>query len=235
MNTAVDHNSNHGATLRAILHRQIWHFLAFAGALLVARWYSNADESAFTSTSLGVPARIWFWIAIWVPIVHQIYVWLVWRIELYTRAFTSRFGEWTALRLYQGLFFILLVARLLTVVLLASSSRDTLGWSPVLRYGLFGLLLPPIVWTLYSVVRYFGLDRASGIDHFIEDYNEPFERRGIYRYMNNAMYVFGLAVLYLPGLLLASTPALIAGLISHALIWAHFFFTELPDMRVIFS
>jgi hypothetical protein len=58
---------------------------------------------------------------------------------------------------------------------------------------------------------------------------------GIFRFTNNGMYVYGLMILYLPGLLLFSKAALIVALFNHIYIWIHYYCTERPDMKVIYG
>ena len=88
----------------------------------------------------------------------------------------------------------------------------------------------------YSVTRYFTYRRAVGIDHFDPSYrNEPLVRHGIFRFTPNAMYTFGLLILWVPGLLAASAAALLAALFSHVYIWVHYFCTERPDMHHIYA
>ena len=87
----------------------------------------------------------------------------------------------------------------------------------------------------YSVLKYFTLERAFGIDHFDKNYNDPFVKKGIFRYTNNGMYIYGLMIFYLPGLLFLSKPALVVALFNHIYIWVHYFCTERPDMKLIYG
>jgi hypothetical protein len=92
------------------------------------------------------------------------------------------------------------------------------------------------LYLMYCVGRYFGFERAMGKDHFDPSYSEkPFVREGIFHYSSNAMYRFGFLGLWIPGLLAASEPALVAALFSHLYIWVHFYCTELPDIRRIYG
>ena len=63
----------------------------------------------------------------------------------------------------------------------------------------------------------------------------PFERRGIFRFSSNAMYVFGFLLLWVPGLWWNSSAALVVALFNHVYIWVHYFATELPDIRRIYG
>jgi hypothetical protein len=49
------------------------------------------------------------------------------------------------------------------------------------------LLLLPAVWTMHSVVKFFGFARALGGDHFFERYRAmPMVRQGAFRYSSIA-------------------------------------------------
>ena len=118
--------------------------------------------------------------------------------------------------------------------MLALSNRSTLSVDPVLAYLIAGILLIPSVYLFYSVQKYFGMDRAFGIDHFHPEElkNTPFVRQGIFKYSSNAMYVFGFMILWIPGLLLMSKAAILVAVFNHIYIWVHYYFTELPDIRL---
>ena len=121
------------------------------------------------------------------------------------------------------------------ITILAFSSRNTLAVPDVLVYLLAGIIIPPVIYLEYSVKKYFTIERAYGIDHFDKEFNKPFVKKGIFRYTDNGMYIFGLMVLYLPGLLLFSEAALIVALFNHVYIWVHYYTTERPDMKTIYG
>ena len=218
-----------------IFQYQIWHLLSALFLILILQLYVSAKPSVLDGSLWGISTQAWFWLAVVIPVVHQAYVWLVWRLELYRQVFTERWGVRRAFRLYAIGFSILFVGRLIAIIFLAVSSRDTLGISPVIPYALAAVITPLVGYLFYSVKRYFTMERAYGIDHFDKHYNEPFVKKGIFRYTDNGMYVFGLMILYLPGLLLLSESALWVALFNHLFIWAHYYFTERPDMVVIYG
>jgi protein-S-isoprenylcysteine O-methyltransferase Ste14 len=122
------------------------------------------------------------------------------------------------------------------ILALSISSRNSLQINPIIAYLIAFIFLLIALYLIYSVLRYFGLKRAYGIDHFDESYrNKKFVKRGIFRFSNNAMYKFGFLFIWIPGLLLLSKPAIIVALFQHIYIWVHFYFTELPDMKNIYS
>ena len=107
--------------------------------------------------------------------------------------------------------------------------------NPVLAYLMAAIITPFVIYLFYSVKKYFSFERAFGIDHFDKNYNEPYVKRGIFRYTSNGMYIYGLMVLYLPGLLLLSKAALMVASFNHIYIWVHYYCTERPDMNFIYG
>ena len=81
------------------------------------------------------------------------------------------------------------------------------------------------------------MDRAFGIDHFQPGTigNESFVKRGIFKYTSNGMYVYGFLILWIPGILFQSEAALIVALFNHIYIWVHYYYTELPDIKIIYA
>ena len=98
------------------------------------------------------------------------------------------------------------------------------------------ILLIPAAYLFYSVKRYFGFKRAFGIDHFDNGYRSmPFEHRGIFRFTRNGMYIYGFLLLWVPAFWWASLAALSVAVFNHLYIWVHYFATELPDIKRIYS
>ena len=131
---------------------------------------------------------------------------------------------------------ILLVGRPIAITFLAFSNQGSSHIDLRILYVIALLLLVPILYLAYSLVKYFGVKRVLGIDHFDTSYREEsLVQEGIFKYVNNSMYIFGLLILWLPGLLLASKAALLAALFGHVYIWVHYFTVEQPDMRYIYG
>ncbi len=221
--------------MKEIFRYQIWHLLfliIFISAIII---FIANDANALSGTLWGISAKKWFWIAIAVPILHQIYVWIIWRLELYRNTFTSRYGVKKSFKLYKIGFAILFVSRLISIIILAVSNKDSLLINSYFIYLLAALITPVVIYLFYSVKKYFTIDRAFGIDHFDKNYNESYVKGGIFRFTENGMYIYGLMILYLPGLLLFSEAALIVALFNHIYIWVHYYCTERPDMKVIYG
>jgi len=208
--------------------------LAAAISGIVLAWAAGLD--VISSGSLwGWDTAIWYWLTAAVPVVHQAYVMIVWRWQLVSNGPTRLLGD-KAFPLYGVVFMILFALRLVMIILLALANRGSLSVSPSLVGVLIVVVAVPSLYVLYSVGRYFGLRRALGADHFEAVYRgAPLERRGAFRFVNNAMYVAGLMVLYLPGLIWGSSAALLLAVFNHAYVWVHYFTTEKPDMGVIYG
>jgi len=118
----------------------------------------------------------------------------------------------------------------------AQATSDTLPLHREVGIATAVLLMIPAVYTFYSTLRYFGIRRAMGGDHFRKKYQKmPLVRKGAFKYSRNAMYLFGFFILYAIAMLFASLPALLVALFQHTYIWVHYHCTEKPDMALIFG
>lgn len=80
------------------------------------------------------------------------------------------------------------------------------------------------------------MERAAGKDHFDPSIAKlPFVKKGIFRYTNNGMYIYAFLIFYLPAILYQSGAALLVAIFSHIYIWVHYYCTELPDIKKIYS
>ncbi len=216
-----------------MFERQGLHALALA--VLLAALHGLLGSNALRGQYLQLTTPAWLATAIAVAVVHQCYVWFVWRAELYHHWISAAFGR-RAFSLYASLFSVLLISRLLVIIALALANRDTLPVAKGVSWIVAAVLLVPVLYLFDSVRRHFTFRRAFGVDHFDPAYCRlPLVREGIFRLTPNAMYVFGFLTLWIPGLLLRSQAALWAALFSHLYIWVHYYTTELPDMRRLYG
>jgi hypothetical protein len=221
-------------TVGAIIERQWLHLLALGIALPVLWMMSTSCGCFHHGEFLGISTWSWFWISVEVPIAHQIYVWLCWRFELHRGLLTRWFGDF-AFPFYSAIFTVFLVGRLIVITALSVSSAHTIPANDFLLKILACTVAVPVTYLGYSVLRYFGILRAYGLDHFDEsNRNRPLVCEGIFRLTANGMYVFGLMALYIPAFWWASRPATVATVFSHLSIWVHCLATELPDMRRLY-
>lgn len=184
---------------------------------------------------MGLTELSWFWLAVGVPIVHQVIVWIVFRLQLGWGTFSRVFGDYDLL-VWAVLFLPLLIGRVITVGALAYITSDTLALPKIIALPLAFALLIPAIYTLYSVFRYFGIIRAIGADHFRISYREmPLVKKGAFKWSSDAMYAFAFFLLWSIALFRGSQAALSVALFQHAYIWVHYFCTEKPDMDIIYG
>jgi len=216
--------------------KQTGHFLSLA-ILLVIIWLTVNNFPRLTFGNLfGIPAESWLLLGILVPIVHQLFVWFTWRMELVFQSISKRYGA-QGFEYYKTIFLVLFILRPVSVLCLAMANSDTLGISKTTGWVMGILFLIPALYLIYSVKRYFGLDRALGKDHFEPESFKDKElvKKGIFRYTNNGMYVFGFFMLWAIAFLFRSEAALLVAAFNHIYIWVHYVFTEKPDMKFIYG
>lgn len=213
--------------------KQGWHVIFLVLLLVGVAVLAQGDVLAGSLWSIS--SQTWLWIAVVIPVVHQVFVWLFWRLELQYGLITHWFGK-NGFSIYKAGFTILFAMRPISILLLGISNYETLKYPPLFMYAVAVLLLIPGIYTMYSVAHYFGMDRAYGIDHFDPAYRDkPFVKQGMFRYTDNAMYKFGFLILWSIALFTLSKAALLVAVFNHLYIWVHFYFTELPDIQRIYG
>lgn len=223
-----------GISARRILHRQGYHLLGYVilGALLWLAVRRFSDDVGFF---VGVSTVQWLLLSWFVAGLFQGWVALFWRLELYGSHVSAVFGR-RSFTVHRVGFVLLGSLRLLAVIPISLSSTHTIQFPFFAHLLLIVATTPFILWGLWSVLFHFGVNRAFGQDHFAAEYrSRTLEQRGIFRYVRNSMYTVVLLALYHPGLLLESRLGLVAAAAHHALVWVHYYCTELPDMREIYG
>ena len=205
-------------------------------ALLVAAVAVISRGEEFRAGSYqGISTTRWLWFSIAIPIIHQIWVVVCWRLELHHEWLSRHMGEW-GFRIYAVVFAVLFVGRIYPIIGVSIANQGSLEVDQRILDAISLVIAVLAIYLFYSVARYFSFRRALGIDHFDPSYRDkPFVRQGIFRFTRNGMYTFGIAVVWLPGLLYASKAGLLAAAFSHLYIWVHYFCTEIPDMRRIYG
>jgi protein-S-isoprenylcysteine O-methyltransferase Ste14 len=121
-------------------------------------------------------------------------------------------------------------------VALALVTHATVSIPAALRWALSVGALLPVPYLVGSVVRHLGWRRVAGLDHFDPSVRAGgLVRKGIFRWSPNALYVFGMPAIWVPGLALQSGPALVAAAFAHAYLWVHYACTERPDLRAMYG
>lgn len=178
------------------------------------------------------PMPIVFWVAVAFPIVHQVFVWLAWRAELRSSATSKAVG----FRGYVALFFVLFGGRFVSLLALAWMDRGSLNLDLLPRVALTTLLAMLGIYAMYSVKRYFGMERAAGADHFDQSFRDmPLVQKGIFRFTSNGMYIHAFLLFWAIAVGFNSVAAVTVAAFSHAYIWVHFYATEKPDMDYLYG
>ena len=208
---------------------QIWHI----GGLIVLYYVALkiVDFETDSNVFLGISSKNWFLFSMLTPLFHQGYVWLCWRSELCWKTISRTIG----FKAYVVIFFIIMILRLFSVGLCFADYGTwfTPGW---IAWSISVLIFIPVIYTLYSIKKYFGFVRATGIDHFDPSYKDkPFERRGIFKWSSNAMYTFAIGLFF--GLAISSGSKAVFVFAAYTYIggWLHYFCTEKPDFAVIYG
>ena len=166
------------------------------------------------------------------PFLHQVFVWLCWRSELCWKTINNTIG----FKAYAIIFFIFLTIRPLFGIGLAFVDYGTWftpGW---IEWTISLIIFIPFIYTMYSVKKYFGFMRATGIDHFDPSYKDmPFERRGIFKWSSNAMYTFAIAIFFGFAFSTGSKAMFIFAAYTYIGAWLHYFCTEKEDYKVIYG
>lgn len=214
-------------------HRQIWHLIALL--ILVPVTWAFAAPVMGQGAFLGIPDTAWFWLSVGLPILHQVIVWIVFRLQMGWGTLSKTFGR-ADLIVWGVIFLPLIIARPFLLVGLARATQSSLVLPRVFSVFLGIMLLLPSLYTIWSVFRYFGFVRAMVGDHFRVRFRKmPLVRKGAFRYSQNAMYAFAFFLLWSIALIHRSQAALSVALFQHAYIWVHYYCTEEPDMQIIYS
>lgn len=183
---------------------------------------------------MGLSTVAWLWGTVAIAVLHQVYVWLAWRLELHLGWVSSVFGDKAFDRFALG-FKVFGQARNV-IILLAVSNRFTIGMPLVPRVVVALVLLAVSVYTIASAMRRLGADRLMGLDHFDEHAREGgLVEEGVFRFTKNPLYVLGFLWFWVPGVALDSAAALLAAGFYHAYIWVHYYCTEKPDIQVMYE
>ena len=189
-----------------------------------------------TGEALGISTLAWLVTGFAIGVAYQVYVWVLWRGELCGSIVTRQLGSELGFLLYRIGFFILFVSRLVPAFALTYADFGS-SYPPNYLTNIVALLiLLSVGYTLFCVVKYFGFARASGADHFDPEYRrKPFVRKGIFKYIPNAMYTLALLLFFVFAVAAGLKAMLALAAFYDVFIWVHYFCTERPDMEVIYG
>ncbi len=122
--------SENESMIKKIFGYQIWHLVSVIILIIVTQKLISINYDTTNGELWGVNSKVWFWMAIAIPIFHQVYVWIIWRLELYNNTFTSRYGLQKAFKVYSAGFSLLFVSRLIFIIIL-----NALGDGSLVHYA----------------------------------------------------------------------------------------------------
>ena len=223
------------STFSLVFEKQQYHLMTiilFSLSLFLLFSLKDFTKESF----LGITTTSFIFIAFGLPIIHQVFVMMVWRLELHLSLVSRILGSW-GFPFYGAIFMILFISRFLILLALAIANSNTLILGDyIIHMILIAIFFFLGLYLIYSVARFFGIKRALGIDHFDRSYKQAnLVHQGIFQYISNAMYVVGFLLFYIPGLLFSSFAALLMALVHHLYIWVHYYSTEKPDMIRIYG
>ncbi len=215
--------------LNFFFRHQIWHVSGIITLFYIG--YQFVDLDSNTNTFLKISALSWFIIAMSIPLIHQVYTWICWRSELCWKSVSSSIG----FKGYLICFFILIISRFSAVVL-CFVDYGSLYKPGLISWALSIVVFIPGLYTMYSVKKYFGFVRAAGADHFDPKYRSmPFEKRGIFKWSSNAMYIFAVNVFWGFAISSGSKAMFVFAPYTTIGVWLHYFCTEKEDFKVIYG
>lgn len=222
--------------LIGVFEKQWLHFLSILVFTIIFYYLSKIGEVTSGYTVFNLSIVFLYWMAYITPIVHQLYVWICWRLQLYYNIINKIFGLKVGFILYAIIFGILFVFRFISVFLLSYANHDSISGLTHVFWLVIIIISPIILYSFYSVKMYFGITRAFGLDHFDPKTHElPLVDKGIYKFVSNGMYWIALLVLFLPGLYYSSFNGLLLAGFNYCYIWVHYYSVEKPDMEKIYS
>ncbi|MES0491195.1 MAG: methyltransferase [Leptospirales bacterium] len=172
--------------------------------------------------------------AVFSSLVHQLWVSFFWRTKLYGGFFSTHPNRWFLV--YRIGFAIFAALRIASFFVIAFYDTGTLHVTDSVRIVVSIILLVLSGYAMYSVIAYFGVERALGSDHFFpENAANGFVKQGIFRITSNGMYTYAVLFIHIVALYADSPAALIISLFHHIHLWIHYFVTEKPDIVKIYG
>jgi hypothetical protein len=173
-------------------------------------------------------------LAVLSSLAHQLWAAFFWRVQLHSELF--RGAETPAFAVYRVGFVLLSLLRVASIVLVSFLDQESLALSAASRLGGAALLVALSAYGMYSVIRYFGVNRAFGSDHFFPEVRDlGFVRQGIFRFTSNGMYSVTFLFIYIAPVLLESRVGMGIALFHHMHLWVHYFCTERIDLDVMYG
>lgn len=219
--------------MKKVLKYQIYHLAVYIFLTVILYRFSFKIDSQ--GKVLGASALTWIYLSWIFAGIHQVWILFFWRLELYYKKISNTLGRKGFLIFKIG-FVTFIFSRFIPIIPISLLTRNTLKLNYYMKTIIIIGTTPFILWTAFSVIFYFGINRTFGADHFFVEYrSKNLEKRGIYKYIKNSMYAILILIVYHPGLFYGSAFGLIFALFQHLMVWTHYFCTEKPDLKMIYG
>ncbi len=170
------------------------------------------------------------------PVIHQIYIWLCWRGELYFKALFGIFGD-HAYQVFSIIFLLLVGIRFFSVFALCLADYQSLSIPFATRLIAEFILHLPAIYAILFFITLFRAREDSRRGSFCAggESKQAVCAAGMYKYSGNVMYVYAGLIFWAAAILSGSKAGLIASAYMYATVWTHYFCTEKPDIKFIYS
>jgi protein-S-isoprenylcysteine O-methyltransferase Ste14 len=205
----------------------------FEGQIFQVVFASVSTFVLYKLSNNTIPA-LWFFFGAAIPLIHQMWVSFFWRTQLYTNLFEPKPMKW--FKLYKIGFIVFSLLRIISLYFTGKFDKGTLPIPLPLKLLIAIPIIIVSIYGMYSVIRYFTIDRAFGLDHFDPEVRKTgLVKKGIFRYTRNGMYGYTILFIYLFPLFLESKNSLYFAVYNHIILWIHYFSTEKLDMNEIYG
>lgn len=221
------------STWRDIIEGQFQHLGLII--LLTAGACSLMEPSPNGTRLLGLESWQWAVLSMWLAVIHQVIVAIIFRLQLHCNLVTRMHGE-NDIKTWTIIFLPFLAVRPFTVIMAGWADDVPIGLPWAVQWAVGTLLVAVSIVTMHSVLKHFTIRRAVGGDHFRDDIAAmPMVKEGVFKYTDNAMYGVVFLGLWGIALLFDSWNALVLALFQQTYIWVHMYCTEKPDMEWIYG
>lgn len=184
---------------------------------------------------LGLEGWQWAVLSMWLAVIHQVIVAIIFRLQLHCNLVTRMHGE-NDIKTWTIIFLPFLAVRPITVIMAGWADDVPIGLPWGIEWVVGTLLVAAAIVTMHSVLKHFTIRRAVGGDHFRDEIAAmPMVKEGVFKYTDNAMYGVVFLGLWGIALLFDSWNALVLALFQQTYIWVHMYCTEKPDMEWIYG
>lgn len=219
--------------LKNIFEKQDWHFALLALLVVSANAIMVMYPLFFAGAYWNLSTGTWFWIGVITAIIHQVYIMLIWRIELATRWLSTNLPR-LGFTAYLIDYTLMLAARAGTIIVVALANREIIYIPALFRWAGSITLGIIFTWLIYSMTKSSSYkDLAGAIFFKPQNSKNSAGQNKTSSLVSSIVYVWSPLSFYIPGLVLASPASLLLAFFNHIYILIHYYCTEAPSLKRI--